>query len=167
MIQKLLSYFFVFSRQPVLRVVHICTTSTSGLEKTQPKYTLCKLNFCTTPKYIFQPIDDVSLCRMKLALQQSRQSSSILYLGGVQSSIGNSRVMNLTSSCHTSNLALYLWRVVSPLGSKRLKRIRSKHGYISAKERELLESSRYGIIYALPAFFFSNFSLLILYAKLK
>jgi hypothetical protein len=87
----------------------------------------------------------VPLCRMKLELQQSRRSSLILYLGAVQSSIGNSKVMNLTSSCHISNLALYLWRAVLPLGSKRLKRTRLKHGYISAKGRELSELSMYEI----------------------
>jgi hypothetical protein len=62
----------------------------------------------------------------------------------VQSNIGNSKVMNLTNSCHTSSLALYLWRVVSPLGSKSLKRRSLKHGCIFAEGRELYELKRYG-----------------------
>jgi hypothetical protein len=50
--QKVLRYFLVFSRQPVLRVVHICMTSTSGLGKTQAKYALVNFNFCDSQKYI-------------------------------------------------------------------------------------------------------------------
>jgi hypothetical protein len=52
--------------------------------------------------------------------------------------------MNLTNSCHTSSLALYLWRVVSPLGSKSLKRRSLKHGCIFAEGRELFGLKRYG-----------------------
>jgi len=74
----------------------ICMISTSGLGKIQVK--------------------------MKLGLRPSRQLNLMPSLEVVQSNIGNSKVMNLTNFCHTSSLALYLWRVVSSLGSKSLKR---------------------------------------------
>jgi hypothetical protein len=102
----------------VPKAARICMISTSGLGKIQVK--------------------------MKLGLRPSRQLNLMPSLEVVQSNIGNSKVMNLTNSCHTSSLALYLWRVVSPLGSKSLKRRSLKHGCIFAEGRELYELKRYG-----------------------
>uniref|UniRef100_A0A0A9FL51 Uncharacterized protein n=1 Tax=Arundo donax TaxID=35708 RepID=A0A0A9FL51_ARUDO len=67
-------------------------------------------------------------------------------LGVVQSSTGNSKVMNLKNSCHTLSLALYLWRVVSPLGSKSLKRRSLKHDCIFVEGRELFGLKRFPLL---------------------
>ena len=90
------------------------------------------------------PCDYCLYCRMKLGLRPSRQLNWMPSLEVVQSNIGNSKVMNLTNSCHTSSLALYLWRAVLLLGSKSLKRRSLKHGCIFAEGRELYELKRYG-----------------------
>ena len=141
---KFVSYFCFICRRPVLKVVPIYTISTSGLGKIRVKYTLLNLNSALLYVLVLAFLVTMCLyCRMKLGLQPSRQLNSMPSLGVVQSNIGNSKVMNLTNSCRTSSLALYLWRVVSPLGSKSLKRRSLKHGCIFAEGRELFGLKRY------------------------
>jgi hypothetical protein len=116
--------------------------SISGLGKIQVKYALVNSISALLALVLAFLVTMCLYRRMNLGLQPSRQWNLMPFSEVVQSNIGNSRVMNLTSSCHTSSLALYLWRVVSPLGSKSLKRKSLKHGCIFARGRELFGLSR-------------------------
>jgi hypothetical protein len=117
---------------------------TSGLGKIQVKYVIMNSISTFSSSTISILLRLCLYCRMKLGLQPSRLLNLMPSLGVVQSNTGNSKVMNLTNSCHTSSLALYLWRVVSPLGSKSPRRKSLKHGCIFAKEREVFGLNRYG-----------------------
>lgn len=74
---------------------------------------------------------------MKLELQPSKLSNLMLFLGGVQCSIGNFKDMRLINSCLILNHVSYQWKVALPLDLKKSKKRNSKHDYILVKENVL------------------------------
>ncbi|CAL9751905.1 unnamed protein product [Musa acuminata subsp. burmannicoides] len=80
-----------------------------------------------------------SQAKMKLGLQQSRLSNLMQFLEVVQFNTGNPKASSLTSSCHTSNHALFLRKEDLPLDSRSLRRKSLKHGYTLVEENGLSE----------------------------
>lgn len=80
--------------------------------------------------------------RMKLELRRSRQLSLTACSGAVRCSTESHSATSLINSSRILNRASYPWRAALLLGSKSQKWTSLKHGYISAKGRELSELKR-------------------------
>ena len=68
-------------------------------------------------------------------------------LEDVQCSIESFKAMNLTNFYHTSNLVSFHLKEVLHLDLKKSRKKNLKHGYIPAKENELLEWNRHVILF--------------------
>lgn len=102
------------------------------------------------------PLIELMLCRTKLELQRSRQSSLTPCLGVARYSTGNHKAMNLINSCHTLSHASYPWREDLLLGLKSQKRRSLKHDCTFVKGRELSELKRCIMFHRFASYIFSK-----------